>query len=323
MQPCPWGSKVGLCSVRVLGTVLAGDVAVQSQGHRKFPRHIAIQSDNTVAQAKNQWVLLWLALLVKVGCFETATLNFLRVGHTHEDIDQFFSLVVSLILRCPEFQSATELLTYLEAELQPKFQAKSESLCTQVVSGVRSWQSHLCLLHRSIEHCLANRQGMLAPHSFTFKLGSSLRPSEKNWQGPGSRPQSSQVYEAGAVYALVKAFMSSGDLIQEPALVLPADRALAELVPMEPAPRLPLTETKIKAYTKLALKCADYGLNRARSAVEDLLFDASYVLPPLAWLSDGDVKFRWRDYGQIADVHQNPFFPHLPNSFILISKDRR
>jgi len=276
-----------------------------------------------VSQAKNQWVMLWLALLVKVGCFETATLNFLRVGHTHEDIDQFFSLVVSLILKCPEFQTAPELLVFLDKELRPKFQAKSEDLQVQVITGIRSWQPLLLGLRRSIEHCLSNRQGMQAPHSFTFKLGCSLRHAEKTWQGPGSGSQSSHVYEAEAVYGLVKDFMSSTDLIQAPALILPTDRVPPELVPLEPAPRLALSASKIADYTKLALKCADYNLDRAQAAVEDLLFDASYRLQPLPWLSDVDVKFRWRAYGQIADVHQNPFFPHLPNSLILISKDRR
>lgn len=258
---------------------------------------------------------------MKVGCFETATLNFLRVGHTHEDIDQFFSLVVSLILKCPEYQTAPELLTFLEKELRPKFQAKSEELRTQVVTGLRSWQPMLVGLRRTIEHCLANRQGLMAPHSFTFKLGSSLRYGERHWRGPGA--QELQEYEATAVYAIVKDFMSSTDLIQAPALVLPADRVPAELVPLSVAPRVPLADAKIKAYTKLALKCADYNLDRAQAAVEDLLFQAGYVLQPLPWLTDACVKFRWRAYGEAADVHQNPFFPHLPNSLLLVSKDRR
>ena len=39
-----------------------------------------------------------MAWLVKAGLFETANLFFLRVGHTHEDIDQLFSILVALIL---------------------------------------------------------------------------------------------------------------------------------------------------------------------------------------------------------------------------------
>ena len=51
-----------------------------------FPRHLVIQSDNTVAQAKNQYVVMFLALLVSRRLFMTTNLFFLVVGHTHEDI---------------------------------------------------------------------------------------------------------------------------------------------------------------------------------------------------------------------------------------------
>ena len=57
----------------------------QSQG-RRFPEHLVIQSDNTVAQAKNQWVGIFLAWLVQSGYFISANLFFMVVGHTHEDI---------------------------------------------------------------------------------------------------------------------------------------------------------------------------------------------------------------------------------------------
>ena len=51
-----------------------------------FPRHLVIQSDNTAAQAKNQYVVIFLAVLVSRRLFMTTNLFFLVVGHTHEDI---------------------------------------------------------------------------------------------------------------------------------------------------------------------------------------------------------------------------------------------
>ena len=53
---------------------------------REMPKHLCIQSDNTTAQAKNSLVGQFLAHLVAAGHFDTCTLNFLPVGHTHEDI---------------------------------------------------------------------------------------------------------------------------------------------------------------------------------------------------------------------------------------------
>ena len=55
-----------------------------------MPRHLVIQSDNTTSQAKNSLVGQFSATLVAAGKFETATLNFLPAGHTHEDVDLAF-----------------------------------------------------------------------------------------------------------------------------------------------------------------------------------------------------------------------------------------
>lgn len=53
---------------------------------RAFPRHLVVVSDNTVAQAKNSAVTVFLAYLAAHQKFATTNLLFLRVGHTHEDV---------------------------------------------------------------------------------------------------------------------------------------------------------------------------------------------------------------------------------------------
>lgn len=57
---------------------------------KKFPRHLVVLSDNTVAQAKNSAVTSFLAWMVGSRKFATTNLLFLRVGHTHEDIGLLF-----------------------------------------------------------------------------------------------------------------------------------------------------------------------------------------------------------------------------------------
>ncbi len=84
-------------------------------------------------------------------------------GHTHEDIDQLFSLLVPLVLRCHHFQTPEELLNFLAKELQPKFEAKREEFHREVVTGVRDWQLWLLGLNRSISQCWANRHGQEPP----------------------------------------------------------------------------------------------------------------------------------------------------------------
>ena len=48
--------------------------------------HVHLQLDNTAAANKNNTVLKLLAILAATGAVSVCTANFLRAGHTHEDI---------------------------------------------------------------------------------------------------------------------------------------------------------------------------------------------------------------------------------------------
>ena len=48
---------------------------------------------------------------------------FLVVGHAHEDVDQLFGVVVSLILQLGAFETIVELMEYLLEKLRTKFAA--------------------------------------------------------------------------------------------------------------------------------------------------------------------------------------------------------
>ena len=71
-----------------------------------LPPTLHLQLDNTTKQNKGKFLVAYLAMLVKNGVFREVYLNFLPVGHTHEDIDQFFSRVSVFTRRhdalCPE-----------------------------------------------------------------------------------------------------------------------------------------------------------------------------------------------------------------------------
>lgn len=71
---------------------------VASRQFRPLPRHLLLQMDNSGKDNKNQTILAFCSELVSRGVFETVTMNFLMVGHTHEDIDALFSKVALQIL---------------------------------------------------------------------------------------------------------------------------------------------------------------------------------------------------------------------------------
>lgn len=65
----------------------------------------ASQADNAGGENKNQWLMRYLSLLVDRGCFRSACLATLQVGHTHEDIDAIFGIMSTEIAKTLDWDS--------------------------------------------------------------------------------------------------------------------------------------------------------------------------------------------------------------------------
>ena len=83
----------------------------------------------------------FLAVLVQKFKFHTAVLNFLRVGHTHEDIDQMFAVLLSLVLRRIKFQRPCELCDAIRAAMGSPLtfsflEIPEDLVCGQVIRGL-------------------------------------------------------------------------------------------------------------------------------------------------------------------------------------------
>jgi hypothetical protein len=74
----------------------------------KLPDTLLLQLDNTSKQNKGRFLFAYCQLLVKWNVFKRVYISFLPVGHTHEDIDQFFSRI-SVYLRKNDAMSRTML----------------------------------------------------------------------------------------------------------------------------------------------------------------------------------------------------------------------
>ena len=113
--------KTHLCGVLVHGEGLYADVWIDS--HHKhdsnqvitsimhviadvrtrrggtLPPVLRIQANNCGRENKNQYMFALCAMLVGLGYFAEVYLSFLLVGHTHEDIDQRFSVISGTLKR--------------------------------------------------------------------------------------------------------------------------------------------------------------------------------------------------------------------------------
>ena len=182
------------------------------------------------------------------------------------------------------FQTIVELMKYLWEKLKEKFAAKAEDVTWTCLSAIRDFQKWMTPLDRCVWNCFANRQGIEAPHAFSFKLGCDLSQSDRAWLSPASG--SLDVSED--VYCCVKTYMRDTQLQQEPMLILPAGRD-EQLVgePRDICSRHVMSKDKIRNYMKLATKLKENCLSRAADALHALVFDRSYSLPSFPWLCSG------------------------------------
>jgi hypothetical protein len=80
-------------TLEVLFRTLKMEEAHYKENGLKWPKTFYLQLDNTGKENKNS--IMWAAAsyLVAKGIFSHVEINFLPVGHTHEDIDQSFSVI--------------------------------------------------------------------------------------------------------------------------------------------------------------------------------------------------------------------------------------
>jgi hypothetical protein len=83
-----------------------------------LPPVLNVQLDNACSNNKNQYVFSFFSLLVQKGVFRKVYINFLLVGHTHEDIDAMFGRS-SYRLHANDYPTLPMLMkSFMDAEKQ-------------------------------------------------------------------------------------------------------------------------------------------------------------------------------------------------------------
>ena len=279
-----------------------------------MPRHLVIQSDNTTSQAKNSLVGQFLATLVAAGKFETATLNFLPVGHTHEDVDLAFGILLERVLKRYRVQCPDELATMIAVEMASWAGSRGEECHCTVLLRIRDFKGWMWPEGVHIHNCWVTRKDISAPHSFAYKRRHGLTDSELL--------AVSQISEANAddtdVWCIVKERMHSLHPNGPPTLVLPRDRWLALLTPapMHWEAATPFPQKRMDKLLQLAdtleMMTGDWGANfsyfRAAAALRDLVHGHACSPIVLGWLGQASVP-----HAPIERYTGNVYFGHLPN----------
>lgn len=283
----------------------------------QMPEHLVVVTDNTVSWAKNTFANEFFAYLVAAHKFTSVSSLHLMVGHTHEDIDQLFSVCTALLKAKRSWQSPQEVLEFLRASLAPKARNRGEELVAVQLPVVRDFGAWLSPLRVHLHGAFMNREGVEAPHSFSYKRRRDLAASEaqmlarspgvQEWRGP-LHPED--------ILCCVKTYMRDPHLQQPPVLVLPHGRLPLTTPEPHQAVRLKaLTTRQIDHYLELAQLCGEkLDLPAAQKALVDHVKVREHPTVPQGWL------------GEPGHCHaapppsSNPFFPHLPaSSFQLLA----
>lgn len=103
-----------------------------------------VQLDNTSKDNKNHTVFGFLAWLVAEGHFVNATISFLPVGHTHEDIDALFGVVVRYLRKFPITFTHADLIKQVDAALSGCNRTSwAPASPAEVVKGTHNWNDWL------------------------------------------------------------------------------------------------------------------------------------------------------------------------------------
>ncbi|KAL3698901.1 hypothetical protein R1sor_012977 [Riccia sorocarpa] len=126
---------------------------------RMLPPNLYIQLDNSAKDNKNWTVMAFCSELVAIGCCKTITMSFLVVGHTHEDVDAFFSKV--------NVAQAGKSIESLPHFLEVVHNAQSSKAYPRLIHEVADYKRH-------VAHYIVKIEGQSAPVAFKFWIRDNI-----------------------------------------------------------------------------------------------------------------------------------------------------
>ena len=126
-----------------------------------LPPTLRIQADNCSRENKNKYMFAFCATLVALGHFREVKLSFLIVGHTHEDIDQRFSIILRALKR-QDILSLKRMLSLVKRAIHSSDKAFTS---VELLENIWDWSDFIGdYLHSGRDAMTGTR----IPHHFRF-----------------------------------------------------------------------------------------------------------------------------------------------------------
>ena len=81
-----------------------------------LPPNLYLQLDNSAKDNKKKYLMAHLSMLIGRGVFKEIQVGFLLVGHTHEDIDAYFSHLLKSLKSKNTFILADLMKAFMESQ---------------------------------------------------------------------------------------------------------------------------------------------------------------------------------------------------------------
>jgi len=184
-----------------------------------LPENFILAADNTPRESKNQIMLSFLAYLVSSGRFATTELQFLQVGHTHNELDQRFSTIATVLSRSPTLEDPEEFAHTIRQHIVPP---RNRTLMVELLDSTFDFQSWFATFDSAISGLTATHTQTETNHVWRCVPRSLLPLIGKDLDVATTREDWALAAESDAdVVLLLKEFMHSDVLSQQPLLLLP------------------------------------------------------------------------------------------------------
>jgi hypothetical protein len=113
---------------------------------------------------------MFLATIVAQKRFLSTLLNFLTAGHTHQDIDQIFSVLLSLVVRRHRFHTPDELVLEIQIAMRKVFVDRLEVISVVLLGEIFDFGAWLDAQGVHLHSAWVSRDGVDVPHSFCYNI---------------------------------------------------------------------------------------------------------------------------------------------------------
>ena len=237
-----------------------------------LPRNLIVAADNTTRESKNQHFANFLGYCIATEKFESAEVQFMQTGHTHNELDQRFSSVASLLSRAPILEDPTDFADWIRTHVVPP---RGRCLHVEVLDATYDFQKWFHGLEVQLAGLAATHLEPDSNHVWRF-MCSSLMPSvlphdvaveihHEDWKG--------LVPSTKDVVLLVKQYMHCAGHSQAPVLAQPHEVASKLLAGgLQVMPRNILGDGLLREYCKTAAIMGQppWNLLRAQAYLEKL-----------------------------------------------------